>query len=125
MGERTRARLAWLATAAEVRVRAAGEVPVEQAIVWRRGVHLSTADSLVTEPVTCTGPAEFTGNLISTDHEVESERDPRSGAPPYRAWFRGRHGSGLPLTTHCAGSRLVADTIRPVQTSDRRTRLED
>ena len=78
-------------------MRAAAGVPVDQAIVWQRSVHLTTSDSIVTERVVCTGRATFTGLLLYTDHEVVSEREPRTGAPPYRAWFRARRGTGLPL----------------------------
>ena len=79
------------------RVRAAAGVPRSQAILYDGYPYLSTGDSVVTEKVPCTGPASFTGRLLYTDHELVSEREPRTGAPPYRAWFEARRGTGLPL----------------------------
>ena len=77
-----------------VRVRAAVGVPPEQAIVWQRTVQLTTSDSVVTEPVACTGPARFTGRFRYTDHD---NPDQTELPPPYDAWFEARRGSGLPL----------------------------
>lgn len=79
------------------RVRAAGGVPRSQAILHRGYPYLSTRGSVVTEKVSCTGPASFNGRFLYTDHELVSEREPRTGAPPYRAWFEARRGTGLPL----------------------------
>ena len=46
----------------------------------------------------CTDPAVFTGRLAYTDLQPDSEQEPLTDPGGYRAWFRARQGSGLPLT---------------------------
>lgn len=79
-------------------VRRATGVPVSQAVIHRGAVLLASPDSIVTEPVACTGPAVFPGRLAYTDLQPDSEQEPLTDPGGYRAWSRARQGSGLPLT---------------------------
>lgn len=76
------------------KLRAFVGVPAEDAVWWSGGPYASRRDTLISRPVPCVRPAEFTGQLLCIGGHTPARAGVR---PPYAAVFRAHRGTGLPL----------------------------